>query len=222
MYDQNFTQNPEKYVGKIRKKDFYDQCLDLIEKRNVQTVLELGCASGDFLYYLPDHVRGIGVDVSQELIDVAKNTRKKDNIDFYCEDVGDFSLRRPVDLVVMTGFLCTFMDYEKIMDKALSLTSRYVFVNDFFNKYNVDCRYSFRLQGKGSFQTPYNIWSLSTIRSYLDAKGCDYYFEEYEVKETLLESDHPLYNFHISHGTERVLTNRGGIVLDGFNLVVEK
>mgnify|MGYP003854294123 CR=1 FL=1 len=80
---QNFKQDPEKYQGEIRQKDFHSQYVKKIDELGISTVLELGCASGDFLYQLPAKVTGTGLDISKELINVAKTTRKKNNLEFF-------------------------------------------------------------------------------------------------------------------------------------------
>jgi SAM-dependent methyltransferase len=219
---QKFTQKPERYAGKIRKKDFYKAILELIEKKKVKQVLELGCASGDFLSFLPEDIRGVGIDASEELIAVALKTRKKENIDFFCCDVFDYEPQIKPDLVIMTGFLCTFLEYDKILEKALALTSKYIYINDFLNKYGIDCKYSFREKGESDFQTVYNIWSRENIENFFKEKNVKFEIEPYIVHENLGKSANPLYNFHANLDGNKILTNNGGVFLEGVSIYIEK
>jgi len=219
---QNFKQDPEKYQGEIRQKDFHSQYVKKIDELGISTVLELGCASGDFLYQLPAKVTGTGLDISKELINVAKTTRKKNNLEFFCADLFTYQPKQPFDLVVMTGFLCTFKDFNKVLDKALDLSNRYIFINDFFNSYGVDAQFSFKLDNEEEFQTPYTVWSKNTIIQYLKDRNVNYKFEQYDVHTELQEGPHPLHNFHVNVLGKRTISNRGGILLDGFNLWLEK
>jgi SAM-dependent methyltransferase len=220
--NQNFKQKPNRYMGKPRKKDFYDIFLDKINNNKIKSVLELGCATGDFLYYLPDNIKGTGIDISKVLIKEANKSRKKDNLNFICEDLFKYNPATMPDLVVMTGFLCTFLKFQSVIDKALSLSKRFVFINDFINNFNVDCKYSFRENDEDNFQIPYNIWSKRTISEYLDKKKINYKIEPYIMHSWIKRNKNPLYNFHAKINKKKVLINNGGIILNGCNIFITK
>lgn len=220
--DQNFTQKPGRYIGAPRKKDFYDLYINKIIENNIGTVLELGCATGDFLYHLPRDIKGIGVDISEDLIKEARRTRLKDNLEFICQDVFEYSVELKPQLVVMTGFLCTFLEFERLLKKAISLTEKYIFINDFINNYGVDCKYLFREQGETEFQAVYNIWSKTTLARFLDTQNIKYSIEPYEMTSLLLENENPMYNYHAELNEKKILLNNGGIILDGCNIFMEK
>ena len=219
--NQNFTQKPNRYTGEIRKKDFYDQYLDKIKKNKIKTVLELGCATGDFLYHLPLDVKGVGVDVSSHLIDIAKQTRDKENLEYICEDFFKYKPKIKPDLVVMTGFMCTFLDFEKVLEYAISLTGEHIFINDFINENELDCKHSFKEVGDSDFQTVYNIWSRRTLTQFFKSKNIDFVIEPYNMASTLRESTNPTYNYHASLNNKRVLINNGGVILNGCNIFIK-
>jgi len=41
------------------------------------------------------------------------------------------------------------------------------------------------------------------------------------MKTGLSVRDHPLHNYHVMHQSERVLTNKSGMILRGYNLIIE-
>ncbi len=219
---QDFVQKPEKYDGPIRFKDFYSDYFERISRLGISSVTELGMGSGDFLYHLPETVNGFGIDKSAELVAAANSTRKKDNLTFRCADIGIENDFAKTDLVIMSGFLCTFLEFEPVFETALSIATKYIFVNDYLNEHGVDAHFSFRADGESNFQTPYTIWSVATIEEYLNRLDVSYSIERYHMKTTLPETPNPLYNFHAQLDGENVLTNRGGIILNGYNIFIEK
>jgi hypothetical protein len=217
---QNYTQKPEKYLGEVRYKDFYSEYYSRINALNIKTVTELGMGSGDFLYHLPEGVQGTGIDMSSELVEVANISRKKKNLTFRCLDILQDSSIEKSDLVVMTGFMCTFLDFKVAIDKALDIAEKYIFINDFLNEHGVDCKYTFREEIDEEFQTVYNIWSRRTIESYLNELGLSYSIEPYELSSELRQGARPLFNYHAILDGNRVLTNKGGILLNGYNIFI--
>lgn len=219
---QNFTQAVSKYAGNIRSKDFYQEYIEKIKSLGISSVTELGMGSGDFLYHLPSSVIGIGIDKSAELVQVANQTRKKPNLSFYCADIGKDKIIQRTELVVMTGFLCTFLDYRVALETALETATKHVFINDFLNEYGVDAKFSFRENGQQEFQTPYNIWSRETLEDYLKNLGVTYEILPYKMTSTLSEQDQPLNNYMATLDGEKVITNKGGILLYGYNIFINK
>lgn len=219
---QNFTQALGKYDGPIRRKDYYREYLDRIQALGITSVTDLGMGSGDFLWHLPSSVSGIGLDKSRELVEVAKQTRDKPNLKFEVAEIGEGKAFERTDLVVMTGFLCTFLDYRVPLEAAIKTTTKYIFINDFLNDYGVDARFSFRENGQSDFQTPYNIWSRETIEGYLRSVGLSYEIEPYRMSSPLPEQSNSLFNYRATLDSEEVITNRRGIFLNGYNIFITK
>ena len=72
-----FKQNPKKYLSNPRKKDYYNFINTKLSENEINSVLDIGAASGDFLYYLPNNIKGLGVDINPELVTHANQSRKK-------------------------------------------------------------------------------------------------------------------------------------------------
>lgn len=219
---QDYGRALGKYVGAIRRKDFYSDSLDKIQALGISSVTELGMGSGDFLWHLPSPVRGIGLDKSRELVEVAKQTRNKPNLKFKVAEIGEEKDFEKSDLVVITGFLCTFLDYRVPLKAAIETSTKHIFINDFLNDYGVDARFYFRENGQPEFQTPYNIWSRETIEGYLGSFSLSYEINPYTLQAAMPEQSNPLLNYRATLDTEEVTTNGGGILLNGANIFITK
>jgi len=72
-----------------------------------QRVVDLGCNSGYMAIKMSEKANYvIGIDISEELIEEAKKTIKK-NVDFVCADINsyDFSLLGKIDILTMSNIL---------------------------------------------------------------------------------------------------------------------
>ncbi len=65
------------------------------------TLLDVGCGAGRFLAALPDHVRGIGVDIDQASIDHARQVAGAPNRNFAVADFEQFTVTEPVHVITM-------------------------------------------------------------------------------------------------------------------------
>ena len=84
--------------------------------KNKGEVLDLGCGTGEFLVrFLKDDFSCIGVDISEIMVDIAKDkTKEFQNIIFYNDDIRDFKLDREVDSIVCN--FDTINYFEKFED----------------------------------------------------------------------------------------------------------
>ena len=117
------------YLNEDRKDTPKENFKFLLDKLpyslNHKRVMDIGCATGDFLHYLsklfPD-ASLFGLDVYKELIDVAKkevpSVEKYYELDISSEisDIGKF------DVVTCLGVLSIFDDIEKAVSNLTSLT----------------------------------------------------------------------------------------------------
>jgi hypothetical protein len=220
---QKFEQSTKKYDGDPREKDYYKVVYHLLVKKKISTVLDIGTASGDLLYFLPDHINALGIDKNQSLINTANLTRKKDNIEFKCEDIMNLK-RVNFDCITILGTLITFMNFRPVLDKCIAMQPKLIIINDFFNPNGIDVQVGYRMaddNGLG-YQFPYNIISLQTIAKYLDNTGVTYSITPYQMTSNLKRDiENPTYNYHVNLDGERLLTNGLGLILRGFNIVIE-
>ena len=82
-------------------------------------MLDVGCASGDFLELIPyPNVMGIGVDVSKELISFAKSRNTNKNINYYCVNILNehFEFKIDIQFVTIFGTAVTIDNLQLLID----------------------------------------------------------------------------------------------------------
>jgi len=133
----SFNQSPSKYLGKPRIKDYYEKIYKILKNNNIKSVLDIGAASGDFLYYMPNTINGLGVDKSKTLINYAQKTRSKKNIQFKkcnIENIAKFKkivkkFGHPTAITIF-GTLTTVKNYKKFLKTCFALKPKIVIIND--------------------------------------------------------------------------------------------
>ena len=82
MLKQSFEQNPDKYL-KINIKESFNFINDnIIKKKTPSSLLDIGCAGGDFLSIIDPSIKAAGVDKAKTLIDLAKSRIDKPLFNF--------------------------------------------------------------------------------------------------------------------------------------------
>ncbi|MDO8552935.1 MAG: class I SAM-dependent methyltransferase [bacterium] len=220
---QSFTQEIGKYGLPPRKKDYYGIIYRILEKNNIKSVLDIGTASGDFLYFMPETIKGLGIDKSKDLIKIAKDTRKKKNLKFECADILSDKFDKKYECITILGTLLTFLDFRPALEACFNLHPKLIIINDFFNTDGIDIQLGFRYANKpkNAYQFAYNIVSLATMKSFLEEKSAQFSFEEYKLKTRLHRDEaHPMYNYHAELNGETIITNGMGLILRGYNLII--
>ncbi|MDO8561487.1 MAG: methyltransferase domain-containing protein [bacterium] len=220
---QSFVQESGKYALPPRKKDYYEIIHKILEKNGITSVLDVGTASGDFLYFMPETINGFGIDKSPDLIQIAKNTRKKKNIEFECADILSKKFDRRYECITILGTLLTFLDFRPALEACFNLNPKLIIINDFFNVDGVDIQLGFRYASNPNapYQFAYNVISLATMKDFLEQKSAEFSFEEYKLETRLYKDEaNPMYNYHAELNGETILTNGMGLILRGYNLII--
>ncbi len=113
-------------------KNFY---IDLLQKmaleqvlrlRGDETVLDFGCGSGRFSYWIAPRVeKVVGLEITPEMVDLAEKHRQAKNVEFLLYDGIHFPLLpAPVDFVLSVGVL-QVLEGEKLRETVREL-SRYL------------------------------------------------------------------------------------------------
>lgn len=220
-----FSQEKTAYEGEPRFKDYYSTAYDLFKKEGVKSVLDIGSASGDFLYFLPNDIRGVGIDKSAELVEIARSTRQKPNLEFLQHDIlADEPLEYEFDAVLFSGLLVTLDQPRAFFERVLHLKPKVIFASESMNEQGIDIRLGYRRAEAElieDYNFSFNVLSIQTIQNILSDLGVKSYdFQRYQMDTNLEKDDNVLRSYHTEFEGERVQTNGLGIILRGYHLVV--
>jgi len=89
-------------------------------------VLEIGCGTGEFLVRLKPE-RGLGVDISEKMIELALAKNKNEKIEFKVGDIGD--IEEIFDYIIISdliGYLPDIEEFFRKLDKVTHSSSRII------------------------------------------------------------------------------------------------
>lgn len=135
------------YYDSLMDDSFYEDYLSFIlNHASFQTVLELGCGTGEIALKLAKKQKDVyATDLSTDMLEVAymKALEKEVNIHFACVDMRDFICDQTVDLILC---LCDSLNYITVKDDILavfqhvyqSLDEKGTFIFDVNSLYKTD------------------------------------------------------------------------------------
>jgi len=110
------------------------------EKKNSKTLLDVGCGTGEHLKYLSKSYDCTGLDISTEMIKIAKS--KVPNAEFTIADMKNFRLKRKFDVIICLfsaiGYVQSFKNlvttlgnfHKHLSEGGLVLVEPWVFKSD--------------------------------------------------------------------------------------------
>jgi hypothetical protein len=229
---QKFEQEISKY-----KKPFKKESFEII-KRFIdpqKSLLDIGCASGDFVFSLDDNIKAVGIDKSSELITLANKKNKSNTKSFFQIDIlsskqnKQFNeLLNASETVTILGTFHVFLDFRPLLDKVLKNKNiKKIIIHSSFNDDDIDVRVFHKdlTSDSEEFQSAYNFFSKKTIRTYLQDKGItDFTFVPFEMKKVLKRNPkHPSWNWHLfTKDNEKFLTNGLKLLFNEDILIINK
>jgi SAM-dependent methyltransferase len=149
-------------------------------------ILDVGCANGEFLYYLRSRypaVRVAGLDVASEFL--ARARELVPDGEFSTGDIysGEKLPRQRFDLVFMNGVNYLLPEYERWLRNLISVCQGMAFVFGIFNPEDLDVHATVTRSGDTDSSTPWNLISQKSISVFLDriGKGIPHQFHNWEV-----------------------------------------
>lgn len=99
------------YINLIGGKKFFKNYVEkYVSPKENQTILELGCGSGNILYYLPKTIDYTGLDLNSKCIKYCK--KKFPSFEFLIKDVSDFNLNKTFDIIFSEGIMACLSDEQ--------------------------------------------------------------------------------------------------------------
>ena len=187
-------QSLDAYI-KLRNKDYYAKIYKFFADYSVQDVLDVGCASGDFVFQGPQTISWTGLDVSSDLIELAKGSRSRKNIRYRVGNIMDESsfisngLLDKYDAVTLLGTLSTIEDGAMALRRCLSKVKKLFVFQGVLNPYNFDVLVGHKTSGISPVEYMYshNMLSVNTLKMVLSEYGFEIVHNEEYVPEVKLE-----------------------------------
>ncbi len=221
---EKINQEIEIYKDTTIQKEHEKKLIEIIDSDNQlnnQNILDIGCASGNFLHLLRQKFNNVslnGFDISEELIEIAKN-RNLDNSNFFVSDIESFKPQKKYDIIIASGVMSLFDDFTKLMERWISwLNSKgklYIFGR--FNSEDIDTIIYHRnnYHDKAEWTNGLTSYSIGSISRFLDNKPVIYEFKRFNLKMDLEKKDNPIKTYSI------ITENDKKIILNGANIIAE-
>jgi SAM-dependent methyltransferase len=182
-------------------------------------VLDIGCAAGDFLYYLRSsypNARIAGIDLEPEF--TAKASHSLPGADFFVADVysGSDLPAQKFDAVFMSGVNCYFPQVEPWVRHVVSLTKGSAYIFGGFNPEDLDVRAIVQRPGDDA-SMQWNLISQKSISLLLDRMGLQHRFTPWEmpIASPRIHED-PLRSWTVEMNDGRLLVINGMQIINRF------
>lgn len=164
----------------IVEKEIFKQIQRLVsnrlEGRGPLSMLDVGCASGDLIYYLSQKLPGgsyCGVDLGSELIDNAKQRFPDSGIDFICADAESFDLQKRFDVVTAISVISYFEYPHKVVENLLRhlKPGGMALISGLFNQNDVYVWMKYQKVGSSEKHGGFNQFPVSEIKKIILDNG---------------------------------------------------
>ena len=171
---------------RLQPKEYFKLLVGLAsEHLNVPEVriLDIGCATGDFLYYLASlfsRASLSGVDVNPEFVRRAKEVVP--SADLFLGDIqAGFAIDDRYDVVFMSSVHYLFSDFEPWLRNLIHATRRAAYVFGIFNPEDLDVRAVVQRPGDTTSSTQWNLISQKSISGFLDKLRISHRFINWQL-----------------------------------------
>jgi len=140
--------------------------LDWYKKKNVSSVLEIGCGTGRY-YNILQNVDYMGIDISMSAI----NEALKINPDrFFCKDFLSMNIDKKFDLVFSHSVVDHTPNIEEFFRKSIKISKQFVYHSAYQSISNSSNKHISRYEP--SWAIFYNTISISKIKELANEMGC--------------------------------------------------
>jgi len=190
--------------------------------KKAEQVCDIGCAGGNFLYYLSHRYKEklfTGVEIRKDLLKKAKKSVL--GVKFLQGTVLNKNLlkKKQFDKIFLIGVHPNFDSFEKCFSNLISWTKPggAVFICDLFNPYPVDVfiRYKLSKNYKSKiYETGWNIFSHKSVSNFLkkQTRVKSFSFKKFVMPFDLKPKKDPLRSWTIRSKKERLMTNGVSII----------
>ena len=186
-HDRLYLNENRKYTPKEYFKFIGDHVSDSVGSLEKPMMVDVGCAAGDFAYYLGNRFPQAcvtGIDIMPCLLEKARTENPEMN--FLLADICDKSSLPSMkfDFAFMCGVHMIFDEPTDWLENFVNLLrpSGRGFVFGMFNPEDIDCLIRVRPSGStGPWQRGWNLVSITTMKHHLDQLSCRYEFSKWTI-----------------------------------------
>ncbi|MBT5771987.1 MAG: class I SAM-dependent methyltransferase [Flavobacteriaceae bacterium] len=164
-----------------------------------------------------------GIDISKDLINMAKKEIFLDSVKFIQDDISTFSLKENFDIVIMSGVLSIFDDFEKILLNVLNHMKKESvgFIFGAFNKADIDViiRYRNNYIESNEWESGWNLFSLKRITDFLESHSKGVEIIKFNLKQEIKKKKNPVSSYTVKLQNDSNLIVTGGGVIRDFYLI---
>jgi len=229
-FKKNINRSIESYLrGDYQKFKQYERTNFLlkhinkaIDKKTHYKLLDLGCSKGEMIYLLKESFENIdftGIDISEDLLDIAKKEIFLKSVKFIQDDISTFSLKENFDIVLMSGVISIFDDYEKILLNVLNHMKKgsVGFIFGAFNQDDIDVliRYKNNYVGSNEWESGWNLFSLKRINQFLEYHSKSVEIIKFNLNKKMKKKKNPVssYTLELQNNSNLIVTG-GGVIRD--------
>lgn len=225
LEDEDYYKEPKEIFKFVKKY------IDIYLKKDIDiSLLDVGCAKGEFLYYMKNNAHNIksmdGVDLLPVLIDAAKSFEGLKGVDFFCESAGAYKLEKKYNVVTMLGLISAMTN----IDDVFTASSKHqnsgdlLFILSRFNNHNVDVYHKFSNSYKGNDFKMTVSYSKETVNNLLNQNGYslldDVRFNlPFDIEEGTKD---PIRSWTVKTDSGRRFKNGLGLIFDLDMLICQK
>ena len=231
-------QNHEWYIRagwSDQPKERFKACLDIIQKQNVSPncrILDVGCATGEFLGYLRRSIPGawlVGVDYAEDLLTVARQMLPDVEFRFASALELPDEYNESFDVVTSIGCISIFDEQEvalywKNLVGACKPGGTVVVLGP-LNEHGVDVmtRHRKRMPGREpKWETGWNIHSIDTVREVVSDLGYEVTIMPFRIPFSIARDEDPVRTWTERFGSNDFqLTNGLKLLIDHYFVIVE-
>jgi len=216
--------------GKINTKESFKfivkKASEFINSIHNPSILDIGCATGDLVYYLSKmypQAKCVGMDLRNDLLERAR--KEVPNVKFIQSDISKKNslMNEKFDIIFMVGVHPIFDDVFHVFDNVINMLKEngQAHIFGIFNDNNIDMIVKVKdSSAESPWKVGWNLFSKKAVENYLKNKGLTCEFIDWEIPIDILKTDDPLrsWTFKDEHGKRMVINGTG--IIHTFSLLL--